>query len=85
MSQDTTESKSSAVESISALEFMTALLADHKIMQIDEIGSGEKEDSWKQCSSYSTSVYLMHDEWHVESGTSIGNIQDTTVCVQNRT
>ena len=38
MSQDTTESKSSAVESISALEFMTALLADHKIMQIDEIG-----------------------------------------------
>ena len=45
MSQDTTESKSSAVESISALEFMTALLADHKIMQIDEIGSGEKEDS----------------------------------------
>ena len=48
MSQDTTESKSSAVESISALEFMTTLLADHKIMQIDEIGSGEKEDSWKQ-------------------------------------
>ena len=36
MSQDTTDS--SAVESISALDYMTALLSNHNVMQIDQIG-----------------------------------------------